>query len=190
MYWVNILSSIHAVNGSQCVCLTVSCWRPFFFFQPTSPTPSTKEGNIPAPKGKGTLCCYCGFSSGILNKCERCGRLINNGKIVDIRHGFHSPQNSKVSPPVSKESFYGAGNRRTKVRRQLDNPPARQSRPKFEEPQCVTLSSDEDVDETQVISPKKLKEDHLVESSAVIESHTINKVNWIFAETLQLTWFV
>ena len=148
-----------------------------FFFQPTSPTPSTKEGNIPAPKGKGTLCCYCGFSSGILNKCERCGRLINNGKIVDIRHGFHSPQNSKVSPPVSKESFYGAGNRRTKVRRQLDNPPARQSRPKFEEPQCVTLSSDEDVDETQVISPKKLKEDHLVESSAVIESHTINKVN-------------
>ena len=101
-----------------------------------------------------------------MNKCQRCGRTIVCGKTVDVSPVDSLKCNKTLPNPISKESFYG--NRRNRAQ-----PHARQNRPRFEEPQCFTLSSDEEEPTNASPEPeaKKLKED-----SPEPSTHTDNAV--------------
>ena len=87
------------------------------------------------PPNKGVLCNRCGYTSEFYNKCSRCGRGIIQGKIVHIPvSASRASPVDKPSPPVtpSRPVVYGPAKiRRIRTAKEV-------------EPQCVTLSSDED----------------------------------------------
>lgn len=99
-----------------------------------------------APVGKGSLCPFCGYTSSLTSKCERCARTFSSDrvKIVDLAPvavKIAEASKTPVMPQLSKESFYGSRRPRSQAISQV-----RQGRSKTEEPQCVTLSSDDEED--------------------------------------------
>jgi hypothetical protein len=81
-------------------------------------------------------------------------RVFEKEKMVHISSDLDPDQiKSSGISQMSKDSSYG--NRRPRTQ---NAQPSRQTRAKFEEPQCVTLSSDEDYDSFQ--ETKKLKCDN------------------------------
>ncbi len=79
-------------------------------------------------------------------------RAFEKDKMVHlpVEHSMSESKSFEIS--MSKELCYG--NRRPRIQ---NSQPSRQFRAKFEEPQCVTLSSDEEDDSFQ--ESKKLKSD-------------------------------
>ncbi len=93
-------------------------------------------------------------------------RVFEKEKTVHLTSNLKSLPGNKSSgiSQMSKDSSYG--NRRPRTQ---NAQPSRQSRAKFEEPQCVTLSSDEDDDSFQ--ETKKLKCDGSHKSSEKLDDN-------------------
>lgn len=116
-------------------------------------------GKLPQAPRKGTLCSHCGYTSAVFsNKCERCSRAFSDKvKIVDLPCNSTpvdegKPTSPSLSLPKDVGLFYG--NRRPRGRGVQSG---RQERARLEEPQCVTLSSDDD-EEDSYPEAKKLKQ--------------------------------
>ncbi|EFX65750.1 hypothetical protein DAPPUDRAFT_117019 [Daphnia pulex] len=107
------------------------------------------RGQSPDPDSAN--CPHCGHLVST-NKCMKCMRVFEKEKTVHLTSNLKSLPGNKSSgiSQMSNDSSYGY--RRTRTQ---NAQPSRQSRAKFEEPQCVTLSSDEDDDSFQ--ETKKLK---------------------------------
>lgn len=80
-------------------------------------------------------------------------RVFEKEKMVHLPSSQSESKSSEISL-LSKEPRMVYGSRRTRIQ---NAQPSRQIRGKFDEPQCVTLSSDEDDDSFQ--DYKKLKSD-------------------------------
>ncbi len=119
--------------------------------KPMSPIPSStncvEESDLPSLKGKGVHCAFCGYVSALMKKCQYCKQKLHEPlKLVDVAPTHMSLPSSQppaaqplaaAAAPVNKEQFYGNSySRKSRV--------VRPARNKYEEPQCVTLSSSED----------------------------------------------
>ena len=104
-------------------------------------------------------CPHCGSSNVLSNKCQRCSRSF--GKQDLSKHSSPQPtleEKSKCSTPISNE----------KNARRLR---PQNIRPKFEEPQCVTLSSDDEEKES-FPECKKPREDFDVKQEKCVDSNS------------------
>ncbi|KAI9565273.1 hypothetical protein GHT06_009058 [Daphnia sinensis] len=87
------------------------------------------------------FCPHCGFSTSSTTKCTRCMRSFEKEKTTILSLGLESLPGNNLSETLQMSKDPSYGNRRPRVPK---SQPTRQARTKFEEPQCVTLSSDED----------------------------------------------
>lgn len=128
------------------------------------------------------LCPHCGYLTCSTNKCQRCMRVFEKGKLISLPSNLELlPENkcSGLSTNISRDGCYG--NRRPRVQRTQSS---RQVRGKYEEPQCVTLSSDEDDNAQQI---KKLKaEDALTTNVLTDQSQTDTVIPASHGETARL----
>ena len=121
--------------------------------------------NTVVPAGKGSLCPFCGYTSSLTSKCERCARTFSSDrvKLVDLAPvavKIDEASKTPVMPQLSKESFYGSRRPRHQAITQV-----RQGRSKTEEPQCVTLSSDDEEDSCP--EAKKIKSQSIDDAQPV-----------------------
>lgn len=87
------------------------------------------------------FCPHCGFSTSSTTKCTRCMRSFEKEKTTLLSLGLESLPGNDLSETLQMSKDPSYGNRRPRVQK---SQPTRQTRTKFDEPQCVTLSSDED----------------------------------------------
>ncbi|XP_057373751.1 sentrin-specific protease 6-like [Daphnia carinata] len=96
------------------------------------------------------VCPYCGFSVSSTTKCIRCMRSFEKEK-KNLSQGLESLPGNDLPETLQMSKDPSYGNRRPRVQKAQST---RQTRTKFEEPQCVTLSSDEEDSFQETKKPK------------------------------------
>lgn len=131
------------------------------------------EDKDASPKANsGIPCPHCGSANDPSNiKCNRCTRVFEKPRIESPSSQQSSGDNSSNSSTCPGKDFYGTRRPRTNQQK-----PARQIRQKPEEPQCVTLSSDEEDTPLEIPTPKKFKESNAAISEVIPRTHALQSV--------------